>query len=60
MTHSSGTQPNGANGAALTGVSLLATIAFVFFIDRGQTITGAAALPSQRTEIMSVRTAAGD
>jgi NADH-quinone oxidoreductase subunit H len=47
-------------GAALTGVSLLATIAFVFFIDRGQTITGAAALPSQRTEIMSVRTAAGD
>jgi NADH-quinone oxidoreductase subunit H len=47
-------------GAALTGVSLLATIAFVFFIDRGQTIVGAAALPSQRTEIKSVRAVAGD
>jgi NADH-quinone oxidoreductase subunit H len=47
-------------GAALTGVSLVATIAFMFFIDRGQTIAGAAALPSQRTEIKSVAPAAGD
>ena len=47
-------------GAALTGVSLLATLAFMFFIDRGQTIAGAAALPSQRTEIKSVVPQAGD
>jgi len=47
-------------GAALTGVSLLATLAFMFFIDRGQTIAGAAALPSQRTEIQSVAPATGD
>jgi len=47
-------------GLALTGVSLLATLAFMFFIDRGQTIAGAAALPSQRAEIKSVVPQAGD
>jgi NADH-quinone oxidoreductase subunit H len=47
-------------GLALTGVSLVATLAFMFMIDRGQTIAGAAALPSQRTETKSVATATGD
>ena len=47
-------------GAALTGVSLLATLGFMFFIDRGQTITGAAAGPSQRMAIKSVASATGD
>jgi len=41
-------------------VSLVATLAFMFMIDRGQTIAGAAALPSQRTETKSVATATGD
>lgn len=47
-------------GAALTGVSLLATLGFMFFIDRGQTITGAAAGPSQRMAAKSVAPQAGD
>lgn len=47
-------------GAALTGVSLLATLGFMFFIDRGQTITGAAAGPSQRMAAKSVASATGD
>jgi NADH-quinone oxidoreductase subunit H len=38
-------------GLALTGVSGVATIGFVFSLDRGKTITGAAAHRSQRVEI---------
>ena len=41
-------------GLALTGVSGAATLAFLFFIDRGRTITGAAARPSQRLETLSI------
>jgi len=41
-------------GMALTGVSLICTVAFVFFIDRGRTIAGAGALPGQRHEVKSV------
>src|SRR5690606_42080130 len=40
-------------GLALTAVSGVATIAFVYFVDRGRTITGAAAHLSQRVEIKS-------
>jgi len=41
-------------GLALTAVSAVATLGFVFFIDRGRTITGAAAHPSQRVEMTSI------
>ncbi len=41
-------------GLALTGISGLATFAFLFFIDRGRTITGAAAQRGQRVEVMSM------
>ena len=41
-------------GLALTAVSGVATLAFVWFIDRGRTITGAAAQVGQRIEIRSV------
>ncbi len=41
-------------GLALTAVSLICTVAFMFFIDRGRTITGAGALRGQRIEIKSV------
>lgn len=41
-------------GLALTAVSTVATVAFVYFMDRGRTITGAAARPSQRTEIKTI------
>jgi NADH-quinone oxidoreductase subunit H len=41
-------------GLALTGVSAAATLGFVYFIDRGRTITGAAAQRSQRVEIKSL------
>ena len=41
-------------GLALTGVSLICTLAFVFWIDRGRTIAGAGALPGQRHEVKSV------
>jgi NADH-quinone oxidoreductase subunit H len=47
-------------GAALTGVSLMATLAFMFFIDRGQTIAGAAARQSQRGGTTNVASATGD
>ena len=41
-------------GMALTAVSVICTGAFVFFIDRGRTITGAGAQRGQRVEIKSV------
>jgi NADH-quinone oxidoreductase subunit H len=41
-------------GLALTAVSLVCTVAFVFFIDRGRTITGAGAQPGQKVEIKSI------
>ncbi len=45
-------------GLALTVVSGLATFAFVFFIDRGRTITGSAAQRAQRVETLSVTSSA--
>jgi NADH-quinone oxidoreductase subunit H len=49
-------------GLVLTAVSGVATGAFVFFIDRGRTISGAAAGQSQKTEIKNIPAglAAGD
>jgi NADH-quinone oxidoreductase subunit H len=49
-------------GLALTAVSGVATVAFVFFLDRGRTITGAAAQRGQKVELLSVpqSAAAGD
>jgi hypothetical protein len=49
-------------GLALTGVSAVATGMFLYFIDRGHTITGAAAKDSQRSEIKTLPAgaAAGD
>lgn len=51
-------------GMALTAVSAVGTVGFLFFLDRGRVITGAAAHPSQRTEIkvkhVSQPTAAGE
>ncbi|MGE0160654.1 MAG: NADH-quinone oxidoreductase subunit NuoH [Gemmatimonadales bacterium] len=44
-------------GLALTAVSGAATAAFLFFLDRGRTITGAAAQAAQRAEIKSVSAA---
>jgi len=41
-------------GLALTAVSTACTIAFVFFVDRGRTITGAAAQRAQRVEIKTI------
>jgi NADH-quinone oxidoreductase subunit H len=41
-------------GLALTAVSLICTVAFVFFFDRGRTITGAGAQPGQKVEIKSI------
>lgn len=41
-------------GLALTAVSGAATFAFLFFLDRGRTITGAAAQRAQRVEMKSV------
>jgi NADH-quinone oxidoreductase subunit H len=41
-------------GLALTAVSLAATVGFVFYLDRGRTIVGAAAQRAQRVEIKSV------
>jgi NADH-quinone oxidoreductase subunit H len=46
-----------AYGAVLTAVSGLATIGFVFFLDRGRTITGAAAQRAQRVEVKTIPTA---
>ena len=49
-------------GLALTVVSGLATFAFMFFLDRGRTIVGAAAQRAQKVEIktMTEIPAAGD
>ncbi len=41
-------------GLALTAVSLVCTGAFVFFVDRGHTISGAAAVRSQQVEFKRV------
>jgi NADH-quinone oxidoreductase subunit H len=41
-------------GMALTAVSGVATGVFLFFLDRGRTISGAAARESQRTEIKTI------
>ncbi|MDH3208003.1 MAG: NADH-quinone oxidoreductase subunit NuoH [Gemmatimonadota bacterium] len=41
-------------GLALTAVSGVATFAFIFFIDRGRTITGAAAGAAQKREIKTI------
>jgi NADH-quinone oxidoreductase subunit H len=41
-------------GLVLTAVSGIATLSFIFFIDRGRTIVGAAARTSQRTEIKTI------
>ena len=45
-------------GAALTAVSTAATVGFVFFLDRGRTITGAAAQYAQRVEVKTISQAA--
>ncbi len=45
-------------GLALTAVSGAATLGFVFLLDRGKTITGAAAQPAQRVEVKTTRTPA--
>jgi NADH-quinone oxidoreductase subunit H len=41
-------------GVVLTAVSGVATIGFIFFLDRGKTITGAAAQAAQRVEVKSI------
>jgi NADH-quinone oxidoreductase subunit H len=41
-------------GAALTAVSTVATVGFVFFLDRGRVITGAAAQHAQRVEVKTI------
>jgi len=41
-------------GLALTAVSGAATVAFMFFLDRGRTITGAAAQLGQRVEMKTI------
>ncbi len=41
-------------GAALTAVSTVATIGFVFSLDRGRVITGAAAQHAQRVEVKTI------
>ena len=45
-------------GAALTAVSTVATVGFVFFLDRGRVITGAAAQHAQRVEVKTISQAA--
>jgi len=42
-------------GLALTAVSGVATVGFVFLLDRGKTITGAAAQEGQRVEVRSIK-----
>jgi NADH-quinone oxidoreductase subunit H len=44
-----------AYGLALTAVSGLATAGFLFMLDRGRTITGAAAQSAQRHEVKTIR-----
>jgi NADH-quinone oxidoreductase subunit H len=46
-------------GLALTAVSGAATVGFLFFLDRGRTITGAAAQLAQRVEIKTIASARG-
>jgi NADH-quinone oxidoreductase subunit H len=41
-------------GLVLTGVSGAATVAFMFFLDRGRTIAGAAAQRAQRVEVKTI------
>jgi len=41
-------------GLALTGVSGAATVGFMFFLDRGRTIIGAAGQSRQKVSIMSI------
>ncbi len=41
-------------GVALTAVSGIATIIFMFFLDRGRTIAGAAAHTTQKVEIKTI------
>jgi NADH-quinone oxidoreductase subunit H len=41
-------------GLALTAVSAAATIGFMFFLDRGRTITGAAAQAAQKVEVKTM------
>jgi len=57
-----GVQWGPAYGIALTAVSGVATVAFMFFLDRGRVITGAAAQHAQRVEVktISLPAAAGD
>jgi hypothetical protein len=45
-------------GLALTAVSGAATLGFLFMLDRGRTITGAAAKQTQRIETKTIPTAA--
>jgi NADH-quinone oxidoreductase subunit H len=45
-------------GAALTAVSTFATVGFVFYLDRGRVITGAAAKHAQRVEVKTISQAA--
>ena len=44
-------------GVVLTAVSGAATLSFVFFLDRGRTIAGAAAQKAQKIEIKTIPTA---
>ncbi|MDE3002291.1 MAG: NADH-quinone oxidoreductase subunit NuoH [Gemmatimonadota bacterium] len=44
-------------GLALTAVSGAATLSFMFFLDRGRTIAGAAAHTSQKIEVKTIPTA---
>ena len=44
-------------GLALTAVSGAATLSFMFFLDRGRTIAGAAAHTSQKMEVKTIPTA---
>jgi NADH-quinone oxidoreductase subunit H len=46
-------------GLVLTAVSALSTGAFLFFVDRGRTITGAAAKDSQRMKALTIPATSG-
>ena len=45
-------------GAALTAVSTVATVGFMFVLDRGRVITGAAAQYAQKVEVKIISQAA--
>ena len=49
-----------AYGLVLTAVSMMATVGFVVFLDRGRTIAGAAAQRAQKVEIKTIPSPAGD